>query len=221
MKNLFLIICIIATVKLNAQSKIKFGASYQSGISSILSQKNTMNETNGIPSMEFSYKSFNACGIHAQYSLKEKLALGLNVSYASKGAYFDKDASVFTPRYKLNYVDAALSLNYFTKPIIKASRLNFGLGLLAGKLLNAYRENSYAATNIKVDVKAYSYSAFASIGWSKPCFNKDELQINIIGNYGLSSIFQGFIADAGINGKLLSFGLQLNYLLGFNLKNKQ
>lgn len=215
MKNIFLIICLIATVIINAQSKIKFGATYHSGISSILAQKNSINEANVIQSTKFSYKSFNVFGIHTQYSLKEKLALGLNISYASKGAYFDKDASVFTPRYKLNYVDAALSLNYFTKPIIKTSRLNFGLGLLAGKLLNAYRENSYAATNIKVDVKAYSYSAFASIGWLKPCFNKDELQISIIANYGLSNLFQGFIADAGINGKLLSFGLQLNYLLGF------
>ena len=220
MKYFFLIISLFTTIKINSQSKIKFGASYQSGISSILAQKNTTHVTNGIPATEFSYKSFNACGIHAQYLFIEKFALGLNVSYASKGAYFDKDASVFTPRYKVNYADAALSLNYFTKPIIKASKLNFGLGLLAGKLLNAYRENSYAATNIKVDVKPYSYSAFASIGWAKPCFNKDELQINIIGNYGLSNIFQGFIADAGTNGKLISFGLQLNYLLGFNLKNK-
>lgn len=221
MRTIFLITYVFVAANINAQSKIKFGPSYQLGISTILPTDKNAHTGNNMQSVEFSFKPFMAYGVQANYPLKEKFGIGFNVSYASKGAYFDKDASLFTPRYKLNYIDAALSFNYYTKPFIKTSRLNFGLGLSGGKLINGYRENSYAATNIKVDVKPYSYSAFASIGWSKPCFNKDELQLNIIGSYGLSEIFKGFIADAGINGKHLSFGLQLNYLLGFNLKNKQ
>jgi hypothetical protein len=219
MKNIFVILpMIVITLFSKAQSNFKMGVNYNFGASTYYGNKMGAMEMNGSEMPIYSLKLSNGMGVKFQYSINEKWAMNVNASYQQRGAIFDKGMYSYNPRYKFNYLDLAFGTSYQTKEIIKKSRLCFSIAGTYNLLLNSQRVNNYESYNLMNDSQMSDFGVFASVGLNIPRVEMDVIQISLFANSGFKNAFSGVLLDNGMVGKNLLFGLQLNYLLGFNKK---
>lgn len=219
MKNIFLIIQLIfASHWAFAQSKIKIGINYNSGVSTYYGAKMNSMNMNGNEHPIYSMKLSQGMGVKLIYAINDKLGIMFNTAYQQRGAMFDKGINAYTPMYKFNYLDAMLGVTYQTKEIIKKSKLFFNLSGGYNRLLNSQRVDNYESYNLINDSQMNDFSSLISIGLNIPRVEKDVIQISLFANTGFKTVFSGVLADNKQVGKNLLFGLQIGYLFGFDKK---
>ncbi len=204
----------------HAQSKFKFGPTYNLGISSFYGNKMGAMEMNGAEMQVFSSKTSSGVGAKFQYSINNHLALNLNTAYQQRGAIFDKGMYDYNPRYQLHYLDLILGASFQTKELIKKSKLCFSIAGTYNTLLKSLRTNSYESYNIMSDSKMSDIGTLLSIGLNIPRLENDILQASLFTNLGFNNVFSGEIAKNGIMGKNIVYGIQVAYLFGFQKEKK-
>lgn len=219
-KIIFIQLLIIASVQLNAQSKFKLGLNYYYGASTFYGSDKNGDHLHAATSLPvYSLKSSYGTGLKLQYSIREKLGITLAMAYQQKGAMFDKGMYGYTPRYRFNYLDIGLGLQYLTKPIIKNSSLYLNLSGNYGILINSQRVNNYESSNLMSDSQMSDLGTIINVGLNIPRVEKDAFQIGIVANIGIKNVFGGILEQNGQRGKNIFIGIQLGYLFSFTKAN--
>lgn len=203
-----------------AQSKFRFGVSYNLSASAILSMNNNMSGmgsgmmSNTHMNSDLGLKLNPGASLRAEYFFNDKWGMYLQSGYQQRGGIFKEFMDDYKPRYRLNYWDVNLGAQFKTKGIMKGHQFLTNLGITQHTLLSASRLYDTGSDNITNEFNSNDIGVFFGIGGNMPLFEKDIFQVLLFGNYSVTQMYSGNFEMNGMMGQNLLFGIQLGYLIG-------
>ena len=205
-----------------AQSKFRFGVSYNLSASAIVSSGRNMSGMGSGMMMSNSQMNSNlglklnpGTSFRAEYFFNENWGMYLQTGYQQRGGIYKEYLDDYRPRYRLNYWDVNIGAQFKTKCIInKNHQFITNFGITQHTLLSAYRVYDTGSDNITDEFNFNDIGLFLGVGRNIPIFEKDVFQVLLFGNYSVTQMYSGNFEKNGMTGKNLLFGIQLSYLLG-------
>ena len=218
-KILFLTATILLINSTVAQSKFRLGVSYNLGASDIMSSGNSMSgmgsgmTSNAQMSSSPGLKLNQGVSLRSEYFIDNKWGLYFQTGYQQRGGIYREYMDNYKPRYRLQYWDVNLGVQFRTKGILKGHQFVTNLGITQHTLLSANRVYDMGDDNIVDEFNRNDIGVFFGVGENVPVFKKDIFQIIFYANLGLKQMYSGIFELNGMKGRNLLFGIQLSYLM--------
>lgn len=154
-------------------------------------------------------------GLRWETRFTERIDANLEAQYFKSGAAIDYGLMTsYKPRYVLEYAGFTPGLKFaFTPQSLYSFSLRLALPI--NIMTKAYNETATLARNITDDVRRFELGMLISIGLQRRMRTADILQFEAFFQLGLTNVFQGMIADNGLNAKNYATGLKASYLLSW------
>lgn len=154
-------------------------------------------------------------GLRWETRFTERIDANLEAQYFKSGAAIDYgQMTSYKPRYVVEYAGVVPGLKFaFTPQSLYSFSLR--LALPVNIMTKAYNETATLARNVTDDVRRFELGALVSIGLQRRMRATDILQLEAYFQLGLTNVFQGMIADNGLNTKNYATGLKASYLLSW------
>jgi hypothetical protein len=189
-----------------AQKQLSYGLFFNSALTTFADFSNAENQAS---SMDYGIKPSLGGGILINYAAAEKFDLQLSAGFMQRGTLFAQGEAKPAPRYKLNYLDFMLGINYKPKP----TGFNFGTGISQHTLLGANRYNFHQRDYIGDDFSNIDLGVYLSAGYDLP-IGPSSMWFKVLLNGGLLNVYSGVLSQNDLNSRNVMAGLQLGYIIG-------
>jgi hypothetical protein len=159
--------------------------------------------------MDYGFKPSAGGGVNINFNSSEKLSYQLSAGFMQRGTLFASSEAVPAPRFRLNYSDVMLGINY--KP--GASGFTLGGGVSQHTLISAGRFDFVQIEDVRADFNSIDAGLYLKTGYEMP-FGQSTMWLNLILNMGGINVYDGLLRENGLRGRNLVLGVQAGYIIG-------
>lgn len=210
MKGITVILFSLLIVNSFAQRNYRFGVGYSVGISTFYSTATDGN--NQLLNSNYGLKSNQGGVLKFEMDLSNRWDLFFQTGFQQRGVKFKNYLDSYDPRYRLNYWDVNLGIQFLLKTLGTQNELYTTIGLSQLTLISAKRVYDTGKDDINDDFNKLDLGASFGIGYKMPIFQTNCLQLQITTNVGFKQLYTAMLYENGMRGRNVLLNVHVNYL---------
>ena len=210
MKGITTILFSLLVVNCFAQRNYRFGIGYSVGMSTFYST--TTNGTNQLLNSEYQLKSNQGGALKFEIDLSNRWDFFFQTGFQQRGVRFKNYLDSYDPRYRLNYWDVNLGIQFLLKTLGTQNELYTTIGLSQHTLISAKRVYDTGKDDIHNEFNKLDLGTNFGIGYKIPIFQTNCLQLQITANVGFKQLYTAMLYENGMRGRNVLLNVHVNYL---------
>lgn len=210
MKGITVILFSLLFVNNFAQRNYRFGIGYSMSISTFYSTATDGN--NQLLNSNYGLKTNQGGVLKFEMDLSNRLDLFFQTGFQQRGVKFKNYLDSYDPRYRLNYWDVYLGIQFLLKTLGTQNELYTTIGLSQHTLISAKRVYDTGKDDIRNEFNKLDLGTSFGIGYKMPIFQTNSLQLQITANVGFKQLYTAMLYENGMRGRNVLLNVHINYL---------
>ncbi len=210
MKGITVILFSLLVVNGFSQRNYRFGVGYSVGMSTFFST--TTNGANQLLNSEYGLKSNQGGVLKFEIDLSNRWDLFFQTGFQQRGVRFKNYIDAYDPRYRLNYWDVNLGIQFLIKTLGNQNELYTTIGLSQHTLISAKRIYDTNKDDIKGEFNKLDFGASIGLGYKMPLFQSNYLQLQVTANIGFKQLYSTLFYENGMRGRNVLLNVHVHYL---------